>query len=418
MAADNAPNHTLEFVHRANISRFRELLSRSEDDDLRKKLREQIAREEYELLLLADPSSAVSADPRFRLAAIAESSDDAIVGKDLNGIVTAWNKAAESMFGYKAEEIVGQPITIIIPPHRIDEEASILDRVRRGEKIVHFETERQRKDGGIIWVSLTVSPIRDDEGRIIGVSKIARDLTKRQEGERRINELQAELVHVTRVTELGQMVSALAHEVNQPLAAMTNYAAAAHRLLAIGNQEGASQVLERIAEQIERARKIIQQLRDFVSKRETERRIENLKEVIEQASSLALIDGNGGVNMEIVVDDDAAEALIDKIQIQQVLLNLIRNAREAMAESPRRELSIVTARAGHMVEISVADTGPGLPEAIRGRLFQPFVTTKRNGMGVGLSVCRTIVEAHGGRLIAEDRDSGGTIFHLTVPHVT
>lgn len=418
MAADNAPIHTLQFVHRANISRFRELLSRTEDDDLRKKLREQIAREEYELLLLADPSSAVSANARFRLAAIAESSDDAIVGKDLNGIVTAWNKAAEAMFGYKAEEIVGQPITIIIPPNRIDEEASILDRVRRGEKIVHFETERQRKDDGVIWVSLTVSPIRDDEGRIIGVSKIARDLTKRQEGERRINELQAELVHVTRVTELGQMVSALAHEVNQPLAAMTNYAAAAHRLLAIGNQEGAAQVLERIAEQIERARKIIQQLRDFVSKRETERRIENLKEVIEQASSLALIDGNGGVNMEIVVDDDAAEALIDKIQIQQVLLNLIRNAREAMAESPRRELSIVTARAGHMVEISVADTGPGLPEAIRGRLFQPFVTTKRNGMGVGLSVCRTIVEAHGGKLIAEDRDSGGTIFRLTVPHVT
>jgi two-component system, LuxR family, sensor kinase FixL len=485
-------------------------------------------------------------DARFRLAAIAESSDDAIVGKDMSGVVTSWNKAAEAMFGYAADEIIGQPITLIIPPERIDEEPSILARISRGEGIVHFVTERLGKDGRLIPVSLTVSPIRNDQGGIIGVSKIARDLseiqhvqrdlerreallrsildtvpdalvvidkqgviqffsvaaerlfgfspaevigqnvsvlmpspyreehdgylaryratgeryiigvgriivgrrkdgstfpmeltvgevnlpgtqlftgfvrdlTERQNHERRLNVLQAEFVHVARLTELGQMVAALAHEVNQPLTAMANYLSGARRLLAAGNQQGVEQVLERIAAQGDRAHQIIQRLRDFVNKRETEKRVESLLKTIEEASGLALIGVGQGLKLDIRVDDGAAEAVIDKIQIQQVLLNLIRNATEAMAESVHRELSITTARAGDMVEISVADTGPGLPESVRARLFQPFVSTKPNGMGVGLSVCRTIVEAHGGELRAEDGDGGGTVFLLTVPRHT
>jgi two-component system, LuxR family, sensor kinase FixL len=488
-------------------------------------------------------SAETLSDARFRLAAIVESSDDAIVGRDLNGIVTSWNKAAEAMFGYAADEIVGQPITRIIPPQRIDEEASILARVRRGERIMHFVTERQCKDGRVIPVSLTVSPIRDDHGKIIGVSKIARDLsemqlvqrdverreallrsildtvpdalvvidkqgfiqsfsvaaerlfgfrseevmgrnvsvlmpspyreehdgylarylatgerriigvgrvivgrrkdgstfpmeltvgevnlpgtqlftgfvrdlTERRDRERRLNELQAEFVHVSRLTELGQMVAALAHEVNQPLTAMANYVSGARRLLAAGNQQGVEQALERIATQGDRARQIIQRLRDFVNKRETEKRVESLSRTIEEAIGLALIGVGQGLKLYIRVDDGASEAMIDKIQIQQVLLNLIRNAAEAMVGSARRELSITTARAGDMVEISVTDTGPGLPDSVRARLFQPFVSTKPNGMGVGLSVCRTIVEAHGGELRAEEGDGGGTVFLLTVP---
>jgi two-component system, LuxR family, sensor kinase FixL len=482
-------------------------------------------------------------DARFRLAAIAESSDDAIVGKDLTGVVTSWNKAAEAMFGYAADEIIGQPITRIIPPDRIDEEASILGRIRRGERIVHFATERQRKDRKLIPVSLTVSPIRDDQGGIIGVSKIARDLsevqlvqrdlehreallrsiletvpdalvvidkqgliqsfsiaaqrlfgfspaeaigqnvsmlmpsphrqehdrylarylatgerriigigrivvgqrkdgstfpmeltvgevnlsgsrlftgfvrdlTERQDHERRLNELQAELVHVSRLTELGQMVAALAHEVNQPLTAMANYLSGVRRLLAAGNQQGAEHALERIAQQGDRAQQIIQRLRDFVNKRETKRRAESLSKTIEEACSLALVGVGHDIRLDIRVDDGAKEAVIDKVQIQQVLLNLIRNAAEAMAGSARRELSVTTARAGDMVQISVADTGPGLPESVRARLFQPFVTTKLAGMGVGLSVCRTIIEAHGGELRAEDGVGGGTVFLFTVP---
>jgi C4-dicarboxylate-specific signal transduction histidine kinase len=233
--------------------------------------------------------------------------------------------------------------------------------------------------------------------------------------DRRVSELQAELVHLSRLTELGQMVSALAHEVNQPLTAMTNYLGVVRRLIAAGNQQGVQQAIQRIAEQADRARQIIQRLRDQVTKREAVRRVESLSETIEEASSLALLGVSQGLKLEIRVDHDAAEAVIDKVQIQQVLLNLMRNAAEAMDGSARRELSVSTTRAGRMVEISVSDTGHGLAESVRARLFEPFVTTKPDGMGVGLSVCRTIIEAHGGLLCAENAVGGGTIFRLTVP---
>jgi two-component system, LuxR family, sensor kinase FixL len=152
-----------------------------------------------------------------------------------------------------------------------------------------------------------------------------------------------------------------------------------------------------------------------VTRREPERRVESLSKTIEEASSLALLGITQGLKLDIRVNDDADEAVIDKVQIQQVLLNLVRNAAEAMDGSPQRELSIATARAGGMVEISVTDTGPGLPESVRARLFEPFVTTKPNGMGIGLSVSRTIIEAHGGEIRAERGASGGTVFRLTVP---
>jgi two-component system sensor kinase FixL len=478
------------------------------------------------------------------LSAIAESTDDAIVGKNLNGIVVSWNTAAATMFGYTADEIVGLPITAIIPPARRDEEARILDRFDRGERLVHFETERQRKDGTIIPVALTISPIRDDEGRIIGISKIARDLsaahrahddsrrreallssildtvpdalividaggriqsfsaaaerlfgfkaaeildrnvstlmpspyreehdkylsrylttgerriigtgrvvvgmrkdgttfpmelavgavnlpgeqlftgfirdlTERQDRERRLRELQAELIHVSRLNDLGQMVSALAHEVNQPLAAMANYINGARRLFAAGNQAGGQQAIERVAEQAERARQIIRRLRDLAKKTGSEKQRESVPVTIEEATALALVGVGQGLKLDIHVAEDAAEAVIDKIQIQQVLINLMRNAVEAMANGARRELRVSASRVGAMIEIRVADTGPGLPESVRARLFEPFVTTKPEGMGVGLSVCRAIVEAHGGELRGGDAEGGGTVFHFTVPH--
>jgi two-component system sensor kinase FixL len=482
-------------------------------------------------------------EARYRLAAIAESSNDAIVGKDLNGIITSWNKAAEMMFGYTLDEIVGQPITRIIPPTLLAEEAAIIGRVRSGERIVHFETTRQGKDGRIIPVSLSVSPIRDDLGKIIGIAKIARDLsgiqrvhhdldhseallraildaapdalividrhgliqsfskaaeqlfgfsaeemigrnvsvlmpspyrgehdgylsrymstgerriigigrvvvgqrkdgsvfpmeltvgevtipgtqvfagfvrdlTERQERERRVNDLQAELVHVSRVSDLGQMVSALAHEVNQPLTAMANYLNGIKRLLAAGNHQAAQNAIERVVEQGNRAQQIIQRIRNHVSRREIARQVENLHETIEEASGLALTGVNPGLKLSISVEDGATHAVIDKIQIQQVLVNLMRNAAEAMTSSARRELAVTTLCLGDMVEITVSDTGPGLPETVRAQLFQPFVTTKPNGMGVGLSICRTIAEAHGGELRVEDGADGGTVFRLTVP---
>ncbi len=477
------------------------------------------------------------------LEAVARAVDDAVVGKDLNGIVTFWNKAAEALFGYAAEEMIGASILRIIPPDRVDEEEAILERLRGGGSLTRFETERQCKDGRVIPVALTISLIRDEQNRIIGVCKVVRDLTEtkrahlelaqqeallrsiletvpdalividehgriqsfnsaaerlfgwtaddilgrnvsilmpspyreehdayltrylttgerriigigrivagqrrdgsvfpmelsvgevmlpgarlftgfvrdlteRQQRERRLGELQSELVHVSRLSELGQMVSALAHEVNQPLTAMANYLSGARRLFAAGNEDSALAAMERVAEQSERARQIIARLRDFVRKQETERRVENLAKTVEEASALALVGAGTSVRLEIRIAGDATEAFIDKVQIQQVLFNLMRNAVEAMAGMERRELTIITSRAGDKIVVRVSDTGPGLPEPVRARLFQPFVTTKPNGMGVGLSVCRTIVEAHGGELQAEDREGGGTVFSFTLP---
>ncbi|MDE2006552.1 MAG: PAS domain S-box protein [Rhodospirillales bacterium] len=352
----------------------------------------------------------------YRLAAIIEASDDAIVGEDLDGRITSWNASAERIFGHSAKQILGRPVAALVPPERAEEASAIAARVRAGGRVEPFETVRLRADGGRIPVMLSVAPIRDGEGRITGASCIAHDITNRREAEAKLRANQAELVHVSRLSELGQIASALAHEINQPLAAIANYAAGAQRLLGAGNAQGTAAALGRIGEQAQRGADIVQRLRDFMRKRETEKRPERLAAVIEEACALALI-GTAAreVRLTRTVAPDAAGAVIDRVQIEQVLFNLIRNALEAMAGLPRQELSVATSRVGpDLVEVAVADSGPGLAEAVRARLFQPFVTTKSAGLGVGLSICRAIVQAHGGELTAEDAPGGGTVFRFTL----
>jgi two-component system, LuxR family, sensor kinase FixL len=354
-----------------------------------------------------------------RLAAIVKSSDDAIVAKDLHGVILSWNRAAERLFGYTASEVFGRSITVIFPPDRIEEEAVILGRIRSGERVDHYETARRHKDSQIINVSVTASPIRHASGKISGVSTIMRDLTGRNIRDQRIQELQAELAHIQRLNELGQVVSTLVHEVSQPLTAISNYVNACRRLVETEDQERIQSILQRITDQTNRTRGIVERIRDFVKKRDFQMRAENLSQVIEEAIALTRASvRDGGLTLTVEVDPPGVQVEIDRVQVQQVLFNLFRNAIEAMQDQPTRDL-LVSSRLvqGGMVEISVADTGPGLADEVRAKLFEPFITTKVSGMGVGLSVCRTIVESHGGRLWADDNLSRGTIFRFTVRQV-
>ncbi|MGH7125670.1 MAG: ATP-binding protein [Stellaceae bacterium] len=248
-------------------------------------------------------------------------------------------------------------------------------------------------------------------------ARLARSLeAERREREERLKQVQSELLHVSRVNEMGLMVWTLAHELNQPLAAVTNYIRAGKMLVERGDASKLGSALDRAGEQTARAGQIIQRLRNFVKKGETERRIEDIRKTIEEARSLAIADGGERATVEISVEPGLPSAFIDKVQIQQVLLNLIRNAVEAMAESPRRSIVISAFPSGDdLIEVRVADTGPGLAPEVRERLFQPFTTTKPHGMGVGLSICRSIVEAHGGQLWATDNPGGGTLFCFTLP---
>jgi two-component system sensor kinase FixL len=194
----------------------------------------------------------------WRLAAIVESSSNAILSKDLGGVVTSWNRAAERLFGYTAAEMIGRPITTIFPPDRVNEEAAILARIGRGEQVDRYETIRRHREGRDIHVSLTISPIKDANGRIIGASKIIHDLTERQAQEGRIRELQSQLANVQRLTELRQVLLVLAHEVAQPLAAIANYLSALRRLLVAGKQEQVAEGLKGIGEEADRAAQIVE----------------------------------------------------------------------------------------------------------------------------------------------------------------
>jgi two-component system sensor kinase FixL len=222
---------------------------------------------------------------------------------------------------------------------------------------------------------------------------------------------------------MGEMASTLAHELNQPLSAIASYMKGSRRLLEQSADERSGMIreaMDKAAEQAMRAGEIIRRLRDFVSRGESEQRVESITKLVEEASALALVGvKDHGIHVRFQMSRANDLALVDKVQVQQVILNLIRNAIEAMQESARRELLLSTSPADDdMLMISVVDTGPGIAPEISSQLFRPFVTTKRHGMGVGLSICRTIIEAHGGRIWVEPNPGGGTVFRFTVRAVT
>jgi two-component system sensor kinase FixL len=225
---------------------------------------------------------------------------------------------------------------------------------------------------------------------------------------------------MSRLSGMGEMASALAHELNQPLAAISNYMKGSRRLLATSAEPNRAKIenaMDRAAEQAIRAGQIIRRLRDFVARGESEKRVESLSKMVEEAGALGLSGAREqDVRIRFNLDPQHDLVLVDRVQIQQVLVNLFRNALEAMAQSIRREL-IASNRPvdDEMIEVSVFDTGHGFPEDVEKNLFQTFFTTKETGMGVGLSISRSIIEAHGGRMWAESNHAGGATFRFTLP---
>ncbi len=339
---------------------------------------------------------------------------------DEQGLVEVYNKACERLFGYAANEVLGQNVKMLMPaPYRTEHDRYLQHYRRTGEKRIigiGREVVGQRKDGSTFPMRLSVGE-GYNEGRRIFVG-IVNDLSERRRSEQRITELQHELLHVSRLTDMGQLASALAHELNQPLTAVLNYANASRRMMAAGGEQAArvDEVLQKIAEQAARAGDIIRRLRAFVEKREPNRTIEDMVKTIEEAIALGMVGAaDTNVKLHLKIDRQLPRAFIDKIQIQQVVVNLVRNAIEAMENAPRREIAIAAAVVDGFICVSVSDTGPGLSPEVTERLFQPFVTTKMKGMGMGLSICLAIIEAHGGRLSASTGADGGAQFEFTIP---
>ncbi|MFI4998309.1 MAG: PAS domain S-box protein [Reyranellales bacterium] len=368
------------------------------------------------------PASLALQAAEARLRSILQTVPDAMLIIDERGRIESLSATAERLFGYAMGEVAGRNIKMLMPtPYREQHDSYLKRYLTTGERHIigiGRVVTGQRKDGTTFPMHLTVGELRSADGHYF--TGFIRDLTEQQLTEDRLKELQSEVTHMSRFTALGEMASTLAHEMNQPLTAIANYLKGCNRLLERMDGEPSvvlRDAINKAADQALRAGDIIRRLREFVARGESDRRIESLPKLIEDASTLALIGAKeAGVVVTFRMDSEADSVLADRIQIQQVLVNLIRNAIEVMIESgARRELEIATVSdEGGTIEISVSDTGAGLAPEVAAHLFQPFVTTKRKGMGLGLSICRTIVESHGGRIWVDSRPAGGTIFRFTL----
>jgi two-component system sensor kinase FixL len=357
-----------------------------------------------------------------RLRSILETVPDAIVTIDENGIVESFSAAATRLFGYEPAEVIGQNVKILMPSPYHDEHNDYIARYKAtGEKRV-IGTGRivvgRRHDGTTFPMELSVGEAWIGKRRFF--TGFVRDITEHQGAKHRLQELQSELLHVSRLSAMGQMASTLAHELNQPLSAIANYVKASHRMLDAVDDPRTGRIQEIMAkasEQTIRAGEIIRRLRDYVEKRETTRTWENLNKVVEEALALGLI-GAAETNVKVraTLDPALPPVAVDKVQIQQVLINLIRNAIEAMQTASTRVLSVTTSPDDdEFVQVAVADTGLGLADEVAAKLFQPFVTTKKAGMGVGLTICQSIIEGHGGRIWATANETGGVTFRFRLP---
>ncbi len=352
-------------------------------------------------------------EAQVRLAAIVESSDDAIASKDLNGIVTSWNRSAEKLFGYKAEEIIGRPVTLIIPPELHQDERMILSKISRGEKIDHFETVRITKSGERVDVSLTISPVRDNAGHVIGAAKIVRNITENKKIEQALRTTE-------KLAAAGRLAATVAHEINNPLEAVTNLVYLAKR--DSSDRKKVDSYLQLASRELDRVAHIARQTLGFY--RDTSSPV--LFDVTRTLNDLLLLYEARLETRKIKVVrqyDKDLEATGLAGEIRQAFSNLISNSIDAMPEGgslairARKSRQWSNAKPG--VRITILDTGSGIAPGNKKNLFQPFFTTKAEvGTGLGLWITRNIIEKHGGIIRVRSRTGAkghGTAFSIFLP---
>lgn len=340
---------------------------------------------------------------------------------DDRGRIMSFSAAAERMFGYSEAEILGENVSTLMPsPDRERHDGYLQRYFATGERriigIGRLTTAR-RRDGTTFPIHLHIGEARIDNERVF--TGFIQDLTEREKTERELHNLQSELAHVSRITEVGTLATSIAHELNQPLTSIVYYAETAYELLEKPDPHTIGMVREAMRDCVEqsiRAGQIVRRLRDFMAHGDTERQSESLSRLISEASALAMLGASEqGVELTVNLDGSADAVLVDRIQIQQVLVNLMRNAIEAMADCQVRRLELRSRREPDgFIRVTVADSGPGLSPEVADKVFEPFVTTKTEGMGIGLSICQTIVQAHEGEIWTEPSRLGGTAFHFTL----
>jgi two-component system, cell cycle sensor histidine kinase and response regulator CckA len=364
-----------------------------------------------------------------RLAAIVESSSDAIIGKTLDGIITSWNPAATAMYGYTAGEITGHSIAELIPPDRGGELAEILDQIRQGQRVDHFETTRLRHDGTVIDVSISVSPIRDATGRITGAATIARDITDRNRSEAEMRAYQEQLSRTERLETVGQLAGGVAHDVNNMVGAIIGFA----ELITTetDNRAAVIQDARQILATSQRAGRLTKELLILSRRLPAQPKTINCSTLVAGMHELLAASIGSHITLRLDLADDAPDIYADPGRIEQALLNLAANARDAMPDGGT--LTITTAgthltdqgarhvgsgvQPGHYATITVADTGTGMSREVAARAFEPFFTTKElaSGTGLGLSTVHGVITQAGGAVMITTEPGSGTVFHIFIP---